>query len=98
MESVTFDYGSIRSEEHARVIDILSHSFVVPAGTRRFGSSARRSPVQLRLGERALAALYTGVHSARALRLMGELEADDEMLEVLDGWFAGPLPTMREHF
>jgi hypothetical protein len=78
---VTFEYGSIRSEEHARVIDILSHSFV---------AAPADAPVWFEL--------YTGFHSARALRRMGEIEADDDTLEILDGWFAGPLPPMREHF
>ena len=53
---------------------------------------------QVRLNERAFAALYSGMAQAHVLAAAGWLEADAETLPLLDAWFAGPLPTMRDHF
>lgn len=52
----------------------------------------------VRLNERGLAALYSGMSPTHVLADAGWLEADEETQQLLDAWFAGPLPTMRDHF
>ena len=53
---------------------------------------------RVRITERGLAALYTGYAQAHVLADAGWLEADDDARAALDGWFGGPLPTMRDMF
>lgn len=53
---------------------------------------------RVRLNERAFAAVYTGMTRAHVLAAAGWLEADEDTQALLDAWFAGPLPTMRDHF
>jgi predicted acetyltransferase len=50
------------------------------------------------LTERGLAALYTGYVAPHVLAELGWLEADEEGIARLEAWFAGPLPTLRDHF
>ena len=45
-----------------------------------------------------VAALYTGHAPAHVLAEAGWLEADEEARAILDAWFAGPYPTMRDFF
>jgi predicted acetyltransferase len=52
----------------------------------------------VRVNERGLAALYSGMTQAHVLADAGWLEADEETQLLLDAWFAGPLPAMRDHF
>lgn len=52
----------------------------------------------VRIDERGLAALYSGMSPTHVLADAGWLEADEETQQLLDAWFAGPLPTMRDHF
>jgi predicted acetyltransferase len=50
------------------------------------------------ISEHGLAALYTGHAQAHLLTTAGWLEAGDDAKEVLDAWFGGPYPTMRDFF
>ena len=50
------------------------------------------------VNERGFAALYSGMSQAHVLADAGWLEADEETQRLADAWFAGPLPTMRDHF
>lgn len=53
---------------------------------------------QVRLGVRALAALYSGFISPRELAIAGELEADDAALSTLSALFCGPAPACADFF
>ena len=53
---------------------------------------------RLRLDVRALASLYTGFHSAEALRMVGALEADDASVRSAVALFSGPQPSIRDMF
>lgn len=53
---------------------------------------------RMRLHVRGLAPLYTGFHSAEALRAMGALEADDASVRSAMALFSGPQPTIRDMF
>lgn len=76
----------------------------MPESSGRYGISREGVTVggmsgpTVRLNERALATLYSGFTSARTLAQTGWLEADEDTIVRLDEWFAGPTPTMRDHF
>ncbi len=53
---------------------------------------------RIKTTERGLAALYTGYGQAHVLAEAGWLEASEEAQAMLDAWFGGPLPTMRDMF
>lgn len=53
---------------------------------------------RVKITERGLAALYTGYAQAHVLDAAGWLEADGDGRAVLDAWFGGPLPVMRDFF
>lgn len=50
------------------------------------------------IGERGLAALYTGHAASHVLADAGWLEADDDARALLDAWFAGAYATTRDFF
>ncbi|MHC4859094.1 MAG: GNAT family N-acetyltransferase, partial [Planctomycetota bacterium] len=52
----------------------------------------------IRLHVRALAPLYTGLHTASDLKATGKLAGDDEAVAAADRIFAGPEPWMPDHF
>jgi predicted acetyltransferase len=52
----------------------------------------------LRLDVRALAPLYSGMHSAAALQAVGRLEADEASVRLATALFAGPAPAMPDMF
>ncbi|QSQ23737.1 GNAT family N-acetyltransferase [Pyxidicoccus parkwayensis] len=52
----------------------------------------------LRLHVRGLSPLYTGFHSAEALRMAGMLEADDATVRAAAALFSGPQPSIRDMF
>jgi predicted acetyltransferase len=52
----------------------------------------------LRLDVRALAPLYSGLISARQLRLLGHLEGDDAAVGAADSIFAGPAPWQSDMY
>jgi predicted acetyltransferase len=52
----------------------------------------------VRLDVRALAPLYTGLISARQLRLLGQLGADDAGIAAADGIFAGTAPWKSDMY
>ncbi|NBD11466.1 MULTISPECIES: enhanced intracellular survival protein Eis [Corallococcus] len=65
------------------------------------GGTARVRPGgegRMRLHARALAPLYTGFLTPRALQLAGMLSADDASLDAASALFAGPSPSMRDMF
>jgi predicted acetyltransferase len=68
----------------------------MPENSGRYDLGGGGSTV--RIDERGLAALYSGMSQAHVLADAGWLEADEETQALLDAWFAGPLPTMRDHF
>jgi predicted acetyltransferase len=97
--------GWRRDVSGAITFELEDASLAANAGVYRVAIEDGRAVVaraagsaRARLGERALAALYAGFHSARTLRMLGELDADDETVDVLDAWLSGPIATMREHF
>lgn len=61
------------------------------------GEAAAGAP-RATIGERGLAALYTGHAPSHVLADAGWLEAGDDARALLDAWFAGPYPTMRDFF
>ena len=73
------------------------YGVAVERGRANVGDPAAGAPV-VSLTERALAALYTGHVSPRDLAALGWLDAGEEALDLLATWFAGPLPSMRDHF
>jgi len=60
----------------------------------RGGTSGPRVAVD----ERGLAALYSGFSQAHVLADVGWLESDEDTCALLDAWFSGPTPTMRDAF
>ncbi|MFP2907411.1 enhanced intracellular survival protein Eis [Pyxidicoccus sp. 3LFB2] len=76
-------------ENHGRFVLEVSDG---AARVRRGGEG------RLRLDVKALASLYTGFHSAEALRMMGTLEADDASVRSAVSLFSGPQPTIRDMF
>ncbi len=54
--------------------------------------------LRAKITERGLAALYTGYLTSDVLLASGWLEADAPAAAMLDAWFAGPLPVMRDGF
>ncbi|CAM4364890.1 hypothetical protein COSO111634_37995 [Corallococcus soli] len=79
---------------------------VLPQNQGRFvleveGGAARVRPGgegRMRLHVRALAPLFTGFLTPRALQLAGMLDADDASLDVAAALFAGPAPSLRDMF
>jgi predicted acetyltransferase len=79
---------------------------LLPENTGRFvleveGGGARVRPGgdgHLRLHVRALAPLFTGFLTPRALQLAGMLSADDASLDTASALFAGPAPSLRDMF
>ncbi len=53
---------------------------------------------RVRITERGLASLYASHASAHVLAAAGWLEADDDTRALLDAWFGGPYPVMRDFF
>lgn len=68
----------------------------LPEGSGRYELGGGGSVVKV--NERGLAALYSGMSQAHVLADAGWLEADEETQLLADAWFSGPLPTMRDHF
>ena len=52
----------------------------------------------VRLDVRALAPIYTGFTTPRALRSQGRIDGDERSLAALGAIFAGPLPWMQDEF
>lgn len=52
----------------------------------------------IRTTTRALAPLYSGLYTARQLRMMGWLEGDDAAIDAADGLFMGTTPWMSDFF
>ncbi|WP_372240400.1 sterol carrier protein domain-containing protein [Corallococcus sp. CA049B] len=65
------------------------------------GGTARVRPGgegRLKLHVRALAPLYTGFLTPRALQLAGMLTGDDASLDAASALFSGPAPSLRDMF
>ncbi|WP_343073560.1 GNAT family N-acetyltransferase [Pyxidicoccus fallax] len=62
------------------------------------GRVKRGGDGRMRMHVRGLSSLYTGFHSAEALRATGALEADDASVRTAVGLFSGPQPTLRDMF
>ena len=73
------------------------HAVTLEDGRVTIGSSAVTGP-RVQISERGLAALYTGQTSADVLAAAGWLDADEDARAILDGWFGGASPTMRDMF
>ncbi|MHA7633365.1 GNAT family N-acetyltransferase [Corallococcus sp. M7] len=79
---------------------------LLPENTGRFvleveGGTARVRPGgegRLKLHVRALAPLYTGFLTPRALQLSGMLTGDDASLDTASALFSGPAPSLRDMF
>ena len=74
-----------------------TYGLQVEDGLARVTAGEANGP-RVKITERGLAALYTGYVQAHVLASAGWLEADEDACALLDAWFGGPLPTMRDFF
>jgi predicted acetyltransferase len=96
--AVVFELADASMPESSGRYDVVVEGGRAKVGEPAHGASARAGVPVAALSERALAALYTGHVSPRDLQALGWLDAGEEALDRLATWFAGPLPSMRDHF
>jgi predicted acetyltransferase len=61
-------------------------------------SNKQAGGLRVSINERGLAALYSGYSSPHTLAAAGLLEADEDALVTLGGWFSGPYPSTPDFF
>lgn len=92
----------VRGEAHFEIADAT-----IPANARRYALRVAdgRAEVEpdagdgtLKMDIRALAPLYTGLHSASALRRAGRIEAPASAAAAADALFASPHPFLSDRF
>lgn len=74
-----------------------AYALTLEGGQARVDAGEASGP-RVKITERGLAALYTGHAQAHVLADAGWLEAGDDARAILDAWFGGPLPVMRDFF
>jgi predicted acetyltransferase len=74
------------------------YELVVTKGTASVTKTKTKKPAHARLTEHALAALYTGHLCPSVLERIGMLRASAQAKAALTALFAGPSPSMRDHF
>jgi predicted acetyltransferase len=74
------------------------YTLTLDGGTGTVVTAATAGTPRVAITERGLAALYSGHAPAHVLAAAGWLEADEDTQALLDAWFGGPLPTMRDFF
>lgn len=100
LESRGYPAG-LRAELHLDV-----HDDVLPANAGKWHMQVADGQATVRAGGsgglradiRGLAALFTGHRTAHDLKLIGQLEGDDETLATATAVFAGPAPWMSDMF
>jgi len=74
------------------------YTLELEGGEGKVAAGERAGAPRVTITERGLAALYTGHAPAHVLADAGWLEADDTARALLDAWFGGPYPVMRDFF
>ncbi|MBY0310938.1 MAG: GNAT family N-acetyltransferase [Phycisphaerales bacterium] len=90
------------------VVQLDLHDETIPANSGSWTLAVERGQATvkkenqirptIRTTTQALAPLYTGLYTARQLRLMGWLEGDDAAIDAADGLFMGTMPWMSDFF
>jgi predicted acetyltransferase len=92
---------AVSAELHLDIDDAMFQSnrgrFVLSVAEGK-GHVAAGGQGRIKLGERALACLYTGYRSPRELRGIGWLTGEDSDIDLASAVFCGPLPWMRDQF
>ena len=74
------------------------YTLELEGGNGKVVSGERAGAPRVTITERGLTGLYTGHAPAHVLADAGWLEADDAARALLDVWFGGPYPVMRDFF
>jgi predicted acetyltransferase len=92
----------VRAEVHLEIADELlpknSGRWTVAVEGGRASSVVKGGRGGLRLDIRALAPLYSGLISAAQLRVLGQVEGDDEAVAAADAAFAGTAPWKSDMY
>ncbi|MBX3220552.1 MAG: GNAT family N-acetyltransferase [Labilithrix sp.] len=92
--SLTLEVDDASMPENSGLYAVTLEGGRATVATGRAAAGAPRA----KLTERGLAALYAGHAPAHVLADAGWLEADDAARVLLDAWFAGAYPSMRDFF
>jgi predicted acetyltransferase len=95
--TVTFDVDDASMPENSG-----SYGVTVEDGkaivTRAKSTTNNKGGMRVSINERGLASLYSGHSSPHVLAAAGLLEADEDTLGTLGGWFSGPYPSTPDFF